>query len=63
MDSLYLVLLVLFLLVIIPWITQRRRLAATRQILNRKKQNKENGVMKELAKRFLEKECIIYTYI
>ena len=61
MDSLYLILLALFLLVIIPQIMRRRRLAAVRHILNQKKQNKENGVMKELAKRFIGEECIIYT--
>ena len=58
MDSLYLILLALFLLVIIPWIMRQRRLAAVRHILNQKKQNKE---MKELAKRFIGEECIIYT--
>lgn len=61
MDSLYIILLALFLLVIIPQIIRRRRLAAIRHILNQKKQNKENNVMKELAKRFIGEECIIYT--
>ena len=61
MDSLYLILLALLLLVVIPWILRQRRLAAIRHILNQKKQNKENHAMKELAKRFIEKECIIYT--
>ena len=61
MDSLYLILLALFLLVIIPWIMRQRRLAAVRHILNQKKQNKENREMKELAKRFIGEECIIYT--
>lgn len=61
MDSLYLILLALFLLVIIPRIMQRRRLAAIRHILNRKMRNKENIEMKELAKRFIGEECIIYT--
>ena len=61
MDSLYLILLAVFLLVIIPQILRRRRIAAIRHILNRKMQNKENGVMKELAKRFIGEECIIYT--
>ena len=61
MDSLYLILLAVFLLVIIPWITRRRKLAAVRHILNQKKQNKENREMKELAKRFIGEECIIYT--
>ena len=61
MDSLYLILLAMFLLVIIPQITRRRRMAAIRHILNQKVQNKENGVMKELAKRFIGENCIIYT--
>ena len=61
MDSLYLILLALFLLVIIPWIMRQGRLAAVRHILNQKKQNKENSEMKELAKRFIGEECIIYT--
>ena len=61
MDSLYLILLALFLLVIIPWIMRQRRLAAVRHILNQKKQNKENSEMKQLAKRFIGEECIIYT--
>lgn len=61
MNSHYLFLLALILLVIIPWITRQRRLAAVKQILNREKQNKENNVMKELAKQFIGEECIIYT--
>ena len=61
MDSLYLILLALFLLVIIPQIMRRRRIAAVRHILNQKMQNKENSEMKELAKRFIGEECIIYT--
>ena len=61
MDSLYLILLALFLLVIIPWIMRQRRLAAVRHILNQKKQNKENSEMKELAKRLIGEGCIIYT--
>ena len=36
----YLILLAVFLLVIIPWITRRRKLEAVRHILNQKKQNK-----------------------
>ena len=58
MDSL-IILFALFVLVVIPWITRQRKIAAIRHILNRKKQNKEN--MKELAKQFIEKECIVYT--
>ena len=43
-------------------IRRRRRTAAVAwQILNQRKQNKENVVMKELAKQFIGEECIIYT--
>ena len=59
MHGYYLILLAFILLVIIPWITRRRRLAAVRHILNRKKQNKESGTMKELAKQFIGEDCII----
>ena len=61
MDRYYLILLALLLLVIIPRIMRRRRLAAVRHILDQKKLNKENSEMKELAKRFIGEECIIYT--
>ena len=61
MNGSTLIVLALFLLVIIPWITRRRRMAAIRQYLNRKRQNKENDEMKELAKRFIGEECLIYT--
>ena len=61
MDSIYLILLAILLLVIIPQITRRRRIAAVRHILNRKIQNKENGGRKELANRFIGEECLIYT--
>ena len=61
MNGSTLIVLALFLLVIIPWITRRRRMAAIRQLLNRKRQNKENDEMKELAKRFIGEECLIYT--
>ena len=61
MDSYFIILLALLLLVIIPGIQRRRRLAAVRHILNRKKQNKENIAMKELAQKFIGKECLVYT--
>ena len=60
MDSLYIILFVLLVLVIIPQIARQRRIAAVRHILNRK-QNKENLHMKELAKQLVGEECIIYT--
>lgn len=61
MDSYYLILFIIVFLVILPRIARRRRLAAVTHILSRKKQNKEHCVMKELAKRFVGQECIIYT--
>lgn len=61
MDSLYIILFALFFLVIIPWLTRQRKIAAVRHILNKKRYNKENLYMKELAKQFIGKECIVYT--
>lgn len=61
MSSLYIILFVLFVLVIIPQITRQKRIAAVRHILKRKKQSKEILNMKELAKQFIGKDCIVYT--
>ena len=41
MDSLYLILLALFLLVIIPWIMRQRRLAAVRHFESKKAEQGE----------------------
>lgn len=60
MNSSYIVLFVL-LLIIIPLMMRQRRIAAVRHVLKKKKHNKENSVVKELAKQFIGKECIIYT--
>ena len=57
----YVILIALFLLVFIPWIMQRRKIVAVSHILNRKKQNKEIEFMKELAQKFIGKECLVYT--
>lgn len=53
----------LVVILIIFWlITKRRRTAAAVwQIQNRRKQNKEILVMKELARQFIGEDCIIYT--
>ena len=40
---------------------RKKRMAVVRHILHKKKHNKENDAMKELAKQFIGKECIIYT--
>ena len=55
-------LVIIAVLIIFFCIKRRRRTAAVAwQILNQRKQNKENVVMKELAKQFIGEECIIYT--
>ena len=55
-------LVIIAVLIIFFCIRRRRRPAAVAwQILNQRKQNKENVVMKELAKQFIGEECIIYT--
>jgi len=61
MDSYYFILLALLLLMISLWIIRQGRLAAVKHVLNRKKQNKENHFMKELAQSFIGKECMVYT--
>ena len=40
---------------------KRRTAAAVWQIQKRRKQNREILIMKELAKQFINEECIIYT--
>ena len=40
---------------------RRQTAAAVRQLLRRRTQDKEISAMKELAKQFIGKECIIYT--
>lgn len=57
----FLPLLIILFLVILPLLARRKRAAAVRQFLNRKKQNKESNEMKELAKRLIGEDCIIYT--
>ncbi len=61
MNSFTILLLALIVLVIIPRITRQRRLAAIRHVLNRRNHHKEKNAMKELAKQFIGKECILYT--
>ena len=49
----------LLLLVIIPAQNRKKRTVIANKILNKELENKK---MFELAKRFIEKECIIYTF-
>lgn len=53
----------LVVILIIFWLIRKRRrtAAAVWQIQNRRKQNKEILVMKELARQFIGEDCIIYT--
>lgn len=60
MNGSYIAVLILIFVVIIHWINRQKRLAVIKHIKN-KKYNKENNAMKELAKQFIGKECIIYT--
>ena len=57
----YLGVIVVLLVIFLVIRKRRRTTAAVLQIQNRRKQNKENVVMKELAKQFIGEECIIYT--
>ena len=51
-----------FLLIILPMLERRkRRNVIIKHVLYNKKRNKENNKMKELAKQFIGKECIVYT--
>jgi len=50
----------IFLLFIIIFITQRNEKAVIKKII--KKRKKEDSEMFELAQKFINKECIIYTF-
>ena len=51
------------MLLVIVFLTTRNENALIRRILNKKNKNsKENSEMVELCKRFIGKDCIIYTY-
>ena len=53
--------IVVILIIFLCTRKKQRTAAAVWQIQNRRKQNKEILVMKELAKQFIGEECIIYT--
>lgn len=58
----YYVWLPIFLLFFILWLQRRKReAAAIACVIHRKKQNRETTIMKELAKQFVGKECLVYT--
>ncbi len=51
----------IFLCIILPLITRRNETVAKRLIKRRKNQEEKNK-MTELAKKFIEKDCIIYLF-
>lgn len=54
--------IVILLIILFLFIRKKRQTAAIIQhIRNKRKQDKEKSAMKELAKQFIGKECIIYT--
>lgn len=57
MDNSFIILLALLLCIIIPVVMQSAKTAAARHFIK----HKEITVMKDLAKQFIGKECIIYT--
>lgn len=61
METYSLILIAFILLVVIPGLLKRRRIAAIRHIMNKKKNNGENNFMKELAQKFIGKDCMVYT--
>ena len=58
----YYIWIVVFLF-LLTFISRKRTSAAILRRIKRKNQNEENTVMKELAKRFIGEECIIYTLV
>ena len=58
-NSIWIAVLLLIILTMLE--RRRRRNAIIKHVLYNKKRNKENNKMKELAKRFIGKECIVYT--
>lgn len=52
---------IVIFLIILLFIRRKRASAVMRKMIKQKNQKRENAVMKELAKRFIGEECIIYT--
>lgn len=48
-------------IILFMWIKQQQRITAAQHILKSKRKGGNNTIMKELAKQFIGKECIIYT--
>lgn len=61
MGSVYIWLFLLFVIIIPEWQKRKRKSAIIKHVINNKKQGKEKSAMKELAKQFIGKECIVYT--
>ena len=54
--------LLLIMLILIAYMTVKRRKAAVARNMLKKKSEKEITQMVELAKRFIGKECIVYSF-
>ncbi len=53
--------LILLLLVIYLSCQRRKRIAIIKRVIDRRKRKKENGKMEESAKKYIGKDCLIYT--
>lgn len=60
MEGYYLYFILLTLFIIFVYIKRKRNTVAVWKLLHQRKLNKENIIMKELAKEFIDKECSIY---
>lgn len=60
MDTTVMTYLPLFVLLLILFITQRNEKAVLKQLLKKRKTGDTH--MYELAQRFIDKECIVYTF-
>lgn len=58
-NSIWIAVLLLIILTMLE--RRKRRNAIIKHVSYNKKRNKENNKMKELAKQFIGKECIVYT--
>ena len=54
--------LIMLWVIVFTSIYRDRRATLIRRLMNRKKDKKETAQMKELAEKFVGKECLIYTY-
>lgn len=56
----YSVLILFFILIYLSW-QRHKRIAIIKSVIDRRKRKKKNGKMEESAKKYIGKDCIIYT--